>query len=87
MKLSRAARAAYIAVLSTLDHHEMANYLRAKGWRVECDFPGKGELWIFAAHDGEEFFALLPVKREFGDYDLRMSEVVHALADAEDHRQ
>jgi hypothetical protein len=71
------------AALCALKPLEMAAYLRAMGWRKEVDLDGKGSLWLKAAAEGEEFDVTLPLKRDLGDYALRMGEVLGTLAEVE----
>ncbi len=66
---------------------EMAAYLHANGWRQEADRVGKGSLWILKTESGVEFDLTLPARRELGDYELRMAEVLSTLADAEQRSQ
>jgi hypothetical protein len=72
--------------LRALKPLEMAAYLRAKGWRQEAEFEGKGSLWLLQT-DGAEFDVTLPARRELGDYVLRMAEVLRTVAEAEDRSQ
>jgi hypothetical protein len=62
---------------------EIVSYLRAKGWRQEADLEGRGSLWLFNGPEGVESDVTLPARREFGDYALRIAEVLRALADVE----
>lgn len=71
------------AALNALKPLEMAAYLRAKGWRKEADLDGKGSLWLQEVPNGEEFDITLPLKRDLGDYALRMGELLRTLAAAE----
>ena len=73
--------------LRSLQPLETAAYLRANGWRVATDFPGKGALWIFHDESGVEFDVTLPARRELGDYALRMEELLSILAKVEQRSQ
>jgi len=73
--------------LRSLKPLEMAAYLRAKGWRLAADNPGKGSLWVFQDHSGAEVDVTLPARLELGDYTLRMEEVLGTLADVEQRSQ
>jgi hypothetical protein len=67
---------------------ELAAYLRANGWRQEADIGGgKGSLWLIHLNDGSEFDVTLPARRDLADYALRMSEVLHTLAEVERRSQ
>jgi hypothetical protein len=67
---------------------ELAAYLRANGWRQEADIGGgKGSLWLLHRSDGSEYDVTLPAKRDLADYALRMSEVLHTLAEVERRSQ
>jgi hypothetical protein len=70
-------------VLRELKPLEMAAYLRAKGWRQEVDLAGKGTLWIL----NSDFDVTVPARRDLGDYILRMAEVLHTLAKAEERSE
>jgi hypothetical protein len=75
------------ATLRALKPLELAAYLRANGWRQEADIGGgKGSLWLLRSN-GSEFDITLPARRDLGDYALRMSEVLHTLAEAESRSQ
>jgi hypothetical protein len=71
------------AVLRELKPLEVVAYLRAKGWRQEADLAGKGSLWIL----NSDFDVTVPARRDLGDYILRMAEVLHTLAKAEDRSE
>lgn len=75
------------ATLRALKPLEIATYLRAKGWRQEADLDGRASLWLGHAADGEEVDVTLPLKRELGDFVLRMGELLRTLADVEQRSQ
>jgi hypothetical protein len=75
------------ATLRGLKPLEVAAYLRANGWRREADLYGKGGLWLVRGPDGSEFDVTLPVRSDFVDYALRMSEVLRTLAEVERRSQ
>lgn len=67
------------AALRSLQPLEVAGYLRAHGWQEEAELHGKGSLWV----RGRDEELTLPARRDLGDYELRMEEVVQTLASAE----
>lgn len=75
------------AILHAPKPLEIAAYLRVGGWRQVMDLAGKGSLWLFHTPDGTEFDITLPAKRRFGDYALRMGEVLRTLADSDGRSQ
>jgi hypothetical protein len=75
------------AALHALKPLEVAAYLRAKGWRKEVDLDNKASLWLWRDPEGEEFDVMLPLKRELGDFVLRMGELLRTLANAEQRSQ
>ncbi|HRK94919.1 MAG TPA: hypothetical protein PK694_01240 [Rhodospirillales bacterium] len=75
------------AALRQLKPLEVAAYLRAMNWRKEANLNGKATLWSKTGPEGEEFDLTLPSRREFGDYALRMAEVLRALAVAEERSE
>ena len=73
--------------LRALKPLELTAYLRSKGWRWKADLHGKGSLWVWRSPEGREFDVALPSKREVGDYALRISELIHTVAEAESRSQ
>ena len=79
------------AVISDLDTLralkplELVQYLRAKGWQQDSDLGTKATLWV--RPDGDDNEIVLPKRRDFGDFDLRMSEVLRTLAKTEARSQ
>jgi len=69
--------------LHSLKPLEMIAYLRAKGWKQEFEIQNKGSLWVL----DDNYDLTLPARRELGDYVLRISEVLRALARAEDRSE
>ena len=73
-----------IHALQALKPLEVASYLRVRGWRQAADLNGKGSLWLLGAAPGhEEADVTLPLRRDLGDFDLRMGEVLRTLGAAE----
>jgi hypothetical protein len=63
---------------------EVASYLRVHGWRQEADLNGKGSVWLLPAEDGrEEADITLPLRRDLGDFALRMGDVLRTLRQVE----
>ena len=71
--------------LRSLKPLELVQYLRAKGWQRDSDLGAKATLWVRA--DGTTDEIVLPKRRDFGDFDLRMSEVLKTLAKTEARSQ
>ena len=70
--------------LQALKPLEVASYLRVQGWRQEADLNGKGSLWLLGPVNGhDEADVTLPLRRDLGDFELRMSEVVRTLGRVE----
>ncbi len=70
-------------VLSSLGPLELMAYLRARGWKQEAEISNKGSIWV---HDNDTD-VVLPARRQFGDYALRVSEVLRTLSKAEDRSE
>jgi hypothetical protein len=70
--------------LQALKPLEVASYLRVQGWRQDADLNGKGSLWLLGPGNGhDEADVTLPLRRDLGDFELRMSEVVRTLGRVE----
>jgi hypothetical protein len=71
--------------LRSLKPLELVQYLRAKGWHQDSDLGAKATLWVRA--DGAADEIVLPKRRDFADFDLRMAEVLTTLAKTEARSQ
>jgi hypothetical protein len=72
--------------LRSLKPLEMVQYLRFKGWMQDSDFGTMATLWVRA--DGNSVNEIvLPKRRDFADFDLRMAEVLKILAKTEARSQ
>ena len=72
------------STLTTLKPLEVASYLRVHGWRQEADIGDKGSVWLLPAADGrDEADITLPLRRDLGDFGLRMGDVLRTLAEVE----
>jgi hypothetical protein len=71
--------------LRSLKPLELVQYLRAKGWQQDSELGAKATLWVRADGGADEI--VLPKRRDFGDFDLRMSEVLKTLAKTEARSQ
>lgn len=69
------------ADLASIDPTGAEAYLRARDWTHEGGFRDVESYWRFAER-GQEL--VLPLQPEFGDYALRMSQVVDSLAGLEE---
>jgi hypothetical protein len=72
-----------VTALRSLQPLEVAGYLRAHGWHEEVELHGKASLWL--REPDEEL--TLPARRDLGDYELRMEEVVQTLVSVEDRAE
>lgn len=63
---------------------EVASYLRSKGWIKSENIGDKASLWTIVKNGEDELDVTLPLKRELGDYALRMGEVINTLAETEE---
>jgi hypothetical protein len=74
-----------VDTLRALKPLELAQYLRAKGWRQDGELGSKATLWVRSdvvdQGGGDEI--ILPRGRDFADFDLRMAEVLTTLARTE----
>ena len=78
------AGASGLDVLSALKPLEVAPYLRVQGWRQDAELDSKGSVWLLPAVAGrEEADLTLPLRRDLGDFTLRMGDVLRALHDIE----
>ncbi|MBF0463655.1 MAG: hypothetical protein HQK88_01270 [Nitrospirae bacterium] len=62
---------------------EIIAYLRSKGWQQSKINTGKWTTWV---KDGD-FEAILPLNREFGDFALRMADILKTLEAVEERSQ
>lgn len=74
-----------VDTLKGLKPLEVAQYLRAKGWRQEGDLGSKATLWVANTDATDEI--VLPMRRDFGDFDLRMAELLRVLEKVEARSQ
>src|SRR5262245_30745410 len=72
-------------VLSSLKLDIVARYLRERGWR-ERGARGTGRVWVRGGN-GRSDALFLPNDPEFGDFAIRMGEVLTAIAEAEGRSQ
>ena len=70
--------------LNALKPLEVASYLRVHGWHQAADLNGKGSVWLLPAEEGrEEADITLPLRRDLGDFALRMGELLRTLRQVE----
>jgi hypothetical protein len=70
--------------LTALKPLEVASYLRVHGWRQEAEIGDKGSVWLLPSAVGrEEADVTLPLRRDLGDFALRMGDVLRTLAQVE----
>jgi hypothetical protein len=74
------------AIFRNLNPVEIASYLRSTGWQEISAQPNHSSIWR-KKFEGEDFELLLPFNRTFGDFALRMAEVVSGLATVERRSQ
>jgi hypothetical protein len=72
-----------VDTLRSLKPLEVVQYLRAKGWQQEGDLGNKATLWVTDT-DAE---IVLPMRRDLGDFALRMAEVLQTLEQVEARSQ
>jgi hypothetical protein len=72
-------------VLGSIELAAVSSYLRQVGW-VQRGLRRTGSVWSRQT-GGREFVVFLPDDRTYGDYALRMSEVLCELAKVEDRSQ
>lgn len=71
-------------MLTALKPLEMAAYLRVHGWRQEAEIDTKGSVWVLPLAPGrDEADVTLPLRRDLGDFALRMGDVLRTLAEVE----
>jgi hypothetical protein len=69
------------SALTALKPLEVASYLRVRGWRQEAEIGDKGSIWVLpASGDRDEADITLPLRRDLGDFALRMGDVLRTLA-------
>ncbi|MBF0158676.1 MAG: hypothetical protein HQL58_04065 [Magnetococcales bacterium] len=71
------------ALIKELRPLEVAAYLRATGWEQQTTEKGQWSIWT----KGDDHELLLPLQQEFGDFALRMSEVLQLLQQVEGRSQ
>jgi len=74
-------------VLKAIEPPQVATYLQANGWNQESMIADKASIWIQKTDAGEEFDILLPLKSEFTDFPVLISQVLENLESAEDRSQ
>lgn len=72
--------------LRSLKPLELVQYLRAKGWHQNCELGTKATLWVRADNSSADEI-VLPKRRDFADFDLRMAEVLTTLEKTEARSQ
>lgn len=74
-------------VLSSIQPPQVATYLQSHGWHKQSQFADRSSLWIQKNDSGEDVYIELPLKTEFRDFPLRMSEILETLEKAEKRSQ
>lgn len=74
-------------VLKAIEPPQVATYLQANGWNQESMIADKASIWIQQNDSGEELDILLPLKSEFKDFPILISQVIEGLEYAEDRSQ
>lgn len=70
--------------LGALKPLEVASYLRVQGWHQDAEVAGKGSVWVLPGDSGrEEADLTLPLRRDLGDFTLRMGDVLRTLRQVE----
>ena len=70
-----------VSALTAIKPLEVASYLRVRGWRQEAEIGDKGSIWVLpASGDRDEADITLPLRRDLGDFALRMGDVLRTLA-------
>ncbi len=63
---------------------KVASYLWVHGWWQEAELNGKGSVWLLGDGEGrDDTEVTVPLWRDLGDFNLRMSEVLRALRQGE----
>ena len=75
-----------LEALRSLKPLELVQYLRFKGWQQDNDIGTKATLWVRADGSAADEI-VLPKRRDFADFDLRMAEVLKTLAKTEARSQ
>jgi len=75
-------------VLSNLQPLQITKYLQSQGWHQDEPRPGdKASFWWFSNEDGDYFYIDVPLKTEYQDFPLRMSETLNTLEKVEKRSQ
>jgi hypothetical protein len=75
-------------VLSNLHPLQVTKYLQSHGWHQDEPRPGdKASFWWLRNEDGDNFYIDVPLKTEYRDFPLRMSETLNTLEKAEKRSQ
>ena len=74
-------------VLNSLRPADLLTYLRASGWQRESEIGDKAESWVKSAEGRLEADLLVPLRRQAGDFALRVSELLKTLEDVEGRSQ
>lgn len=74
------ARSYELESLNALQPLEVAAYLRVHGWQqIETLGDNAGSVWQYPSPNGKGFEAILPYDRNYGDYLLRMADLINLL--------
>ncbi|MEW6238121.1 MAG: hypothetical protein AB1656_22255 [Candidatus Omnitrophota bacterium] len=73
--------------LQALKPSDLIAYLRTQGWEQESSRGDKAAIWVYSRNNKEEADILLPLRQDFDDYAIRMSEVLTILEKVEQRSQ
>ena len=71
--------------LRTLRPLDIVSYLHATGWQITEDLGEKASLWSMPGDPDTE--VLVPKRQSFGDFSLRVSDILKVLSETEDRSQ
>ena len=76
-----------VNVLKSLSPNQVLDYLKSQGWVEFEHLDGKSVILTLETTDHEEFEVAVPLKRDFRDFGIRMSELLETLEIVEDRSQ
>jgi len=73
-------------LIQALSLEKIAMYLTSKGWKKKKEAEGIASIWRYASN-GREVSILLPIDKEFGDFEIKMEDLILLIAEVESRPQ
>lgn len=66
---------------------KIASYLNYKGWKKAKEVEGIASLWVHKNQDNKKVTLLLPLDRDFADFEIKIEELLSVLAKFENRSE